>query len=160
MLKGAQAKTTANQSLARAMRPCIALALGLTCTHAPGADAYPSKPIRLIVPISAGGGTDLIARLIQPKMVKELGQPVVVDNRPGGNTTIGVGLAAKSPPDGYTLSLVNANFTINAALSKKLPYDSLKDFTPISPLADSANVLVVNAAAIPAKSVQELLSLI
>src|SRR5258708_38304302 len=104
------------------LRGGVALVLCLKWANASAADAYPAKPVRLIVPISAGGGTDLIARLIQPGLVRELGQPVVVDNRPGGNTTIGVGLAAKSPPDGYTLLLVNANFTINAALSKHLPY--------------------------------------
>jgi tripartite-type tricarboxylate transporter receptor subunit TctC len=113
----------------------------------------------LIVPFSPGGGSDSIARLIQPKITKALGQQIVVDNRPGGNTIIGVSFVAAAPPDGYTLLLANANFTINAALISKLPYDPVKDFVAISPLADVANVLVVHAS-VPAKSVQELVSLI
>ena len=135
------------------------LTVGLVHAGVVHADVYPSKPIRLIVPFSPGGGSDSIARLLQPKIAKALGQTIVVDNRPGGNTVIGVSHVAAAPPDGYTLLLANANFTINAALSTKLPYDPVKDFIAISPLANVANVLVVHSA-VPAKNVQELVSLI
>ncbi|MBE0556451.1 MAG: tripartite tricarboxylate transporter substrate binding protein, partial [Proteobacteria bacterium] len=137
----------------------IALAIDFSCPGISCADTYPSKPIRLIVPFSPGGGSDIIARLIQPKLSKALGQQIVVDNRPGGNTVIGVSVVASSPPDGYTLLLANANFSINAALFAKLPYDPLKDFVAISPVASVANVLVVNSS-VPARSVQELIDLL
>ena len=150
---------SAKLPLARAIGLITGLAIGLICTGVSGADVYPSKPIRLIVPFSPGGGSDSIARLIGPRMTDALGQQVVVDNRPGGNTVIGVGLVGAARPDGYTLLLANANFTINAALFAKLPYDPVKDFVAVSPLANVANVLVVNAA-VPAKSVQELVTLI
>jgi tripartite-type tricarboxylate transporter receptor subunit TctC len=147
------------QPSARAIMLIIALAIGSVYSDVSGADTYPSKPIRLIIPFSPGGGSDIIARLIQPKMSKALGQQIVVDNRPGGNTVIGVSLVASAPPDGYTLLLANANFSINSALLAKLPYDPVKDFVAISPVANVANVLVVNSS-VPAKSVQELIALI
>lgn len=149
----------------RAMRCARAGAIFLGClvanttyTHAASGEAYPSRPLRLIVPFSPGGGSDNIARLIGPRLSESLGQPVVVDNRPGANTNIGAGIVATAPPDGHTLLLANANHTINPALFKKLPFDSLNDFAPVSSLADVANVLVVNAA-LPAKSVQDLIAL-
>jgi tripartite-type tricarboxylate transporter receptor subunit TctC len=148
-----------NLSLAHTVMLLIALVICFVCPDVLDADTYPSKPIRLIIPFSPGGGSDIIARLIQPKMSKALGQPIVVDNRPGGNTIIGVSLVSSAPPDGYTLLLANANFSINAALLAKLPYDPLKDFVAISPVANVANVLVVNSS-VPAKSVQELIALI
>jgi tripartite-type tricarboxylate transporter receptor subunit TctC len=112
--------------------------------------------VRLIVPFSPGGGSDVVARLIAPYLTQQMGQQVVVDNRPGGNTVIGAGLVASAAPDGHTLLLANANFTINAALFKKLPYDPLVDFVPVSPVASVANVLVVNAS-LPVDSVQALI---
>src|SRR5450759_3323898 len=93
---------SAKLPLARAIGLITGLAIGLICTGVSGADVYPSKPIRLIVPFSPGGGSDSIARLIGPKMTDALGQQVVVDNRPGGNTVIGVGLVGAARPDGYT----------------------------------------------------------
>ena len=140
------------QPSARAIMLIIALAIGSVYSDVSGADTYPSKPIRLIIPFSPGGGSDVIARLIQPKMSQALGQQIVVDNRPGGNTVVGVSLVASAPPDGYTLLLANANFSINSALLAKLPYDPVKDFVAISPVANVANVLVVNSS-VPAKSV-------
>ncbi|HYC45648.1 MAG TPA: tripartite tricarboxylate transporter substrate binding protein [Burkholderiales bacterium] len=122
------------------------------------ADAYPNRPVRLIVPFAPGGGSDNMARLFAPRVTEALGQQVVVDNRPGANTNIGAGIVANAPPDGHTLLLANANHTINPALFKKLPFDSLKDFVPVSPLANVANVLVVNAA-LPVKSVSDLIAL-
>jgi tripartite-type tricarboxylate transporter receptor subunit TctC len=112
----------------------------------------------MIIPFSPGGGSDAIARLIAPKLGDALGQQVVVDNRPGGNTVIGVRLVGTARPDGHTLLLANANFTINAALYEKLPYDPIRDFVPVAPLANVANVLVVNAS-VPAKSMRELIAL-
>jgi tripartite-type tricarboxylate transporter receptor subunit TctC len=126
---------------------------------AAGAEAYPSRPIRMIVPFSPGGGSDAIARLVAPRMTETLGQQVIVDNRPGGNTVIGVRLVGTARPDGYTVLLANANFTINAALYEKLPYDPIRDFTAVTPLASVANVLVVHAG-VPAKSVKELIALV
>ncbi len=143
----------------KTIRLISCIAISMISTHAFSADPYPAKPIRLVIPFSAGGGSDRIARLIAPKITDALGQQVIVDNRPGGNTIIGVGLVASAQPDGYTLLLANANFAINAALYAKLPYDPVKDFMAISPLASVANVLVVNAT-VPATSVQELISLI
>ena len=94
---------------------------GLSSTNAHSAEQYPAKAIRLVVPFAPGGGSDRLARLIGPFMTEKIGQQVIVDNRAGGNTIIGVGLVASALPDGYTLLLGNANFTINAALYSKLP---------------------------------------
>lgn len=137
----------------------IALSIFAICTNVSGADIYPSKPIRMIVPFSPGGSSDIVARLIQPKLTKELGQQIVVDNRGGGNTIIGASLVAAARPDGYTFLLANATHTINAALVTNLPFDPIKDFVAISPVAMATPVLVVHAS-IPAKSVRELVSLI
>src|SRR4051812_2060710 len=93
------------------------------CAHAADMAAYPARPVRLIIPFSPGGGSDIVGRLISPSLTQLAGQQFVVDNRPGGNTVIGAGLVANAPGDGYTLLLANANFSINAALFRKLPYD-------------------------------------
>lgn len=135
------------------------LATGVSSCSALAADIYPTHPIRLIVPFSPGGGSDGMARLIAPKLTEALGQQVVVDNRPGGNTVIGVRLVSTARPDGHTLLLANANFTINAALYEKLPYDPITEFVPVAPLANVANVLVVNSS-LPAKSVKELVTIV
>ncbi len=143
----------------RAMPLLVCILAGLLSSGAHGAEQYPSKAIRLVVPFAPGGGSDRLARLISPFMTEKLGQQLIVDNRAGGNTIIGVGLVASAVPDGYTLLLGNANFTINAALYSKLPYNPVKDFTAVSSLANVSNVLVVNST-VPAKSVQELIALI
>jgi tripartite-type tricarboxylate transporter receptor subunit TctC len=119
---------------------------------------YPARPIHLLVGSAAGGTTDLVARVISTRMGELLGQPVIVDNRPGANQTIAAELTAKASPDGYTVLMVPAGFSINPALYKKLPYDSLKDFTPIVEVALAPNVLVVNPS-VPARSVEELITL-
>jgi tripartite-type tricarboxylate transporter receptor subunit TctC len=143
------------------MKLAAPLAIALTCGSATAhaADAYPSRPIRMVVPFAPGGGSDIIARLVAPRMTDALGQTVVVDNRPGGNTVIGVRLVGTARPDGHTLLLVNANFTINAALYEKLPYDPIRDFVAVAPLSNVANVLVVHPG-VPAKSVKELVALV
>jgi tripartite-type tricarboxylate transporter receptor subunit TctC len=122
------------------------------------AESYPSKPIRIIVPLAAGGPTDTLARSIAQHLTESLGQPVIVDNRAGANTNIGTALAAKSAPDGYTLLMTVNNLTINPSIYANVPFDPLKDFAPISLFASSPLMLVVNPQ-VPAKSVQELIAL-
>jgi tripartite-type tricarboxylate transporter receptor subunit TctC len=124
---------------------------------AKGAD-YPLKPLRLIVGYAQGGGNDIIARLTAAKFQESLGQPVVVENKPGADTIIATDFVAKSPADGYTV-LVNAmgGFTITPALHAKLPYDPQRDFTPVGTIAQFPHVLAVNAS-VPANSVRELVA--
>jgi tripartite-type tricarboxylate transporter receptor subunit TctC len=122
------------------------------------AQDYPNRPIRLIVPQSAGGSTDLIARLLAQKMGDSLGQTVVVDNRPGAGSVNGTETAAKAAPDGYTLLTVAASFTITPALHKKLPFDSVRDFAPISQVATLPHILIVHPS-VPVKSVKDLITL-
>jgi tripartite-type tricarboxylate transporter receptor subunit TctC len=122
------------------------------------AQAYPSKPIRIVVGFPPGGGNDIIARMIGAKMQDSWGQAVVIDNKPGANSIIASEFVARSAPDGYTL-LVNATggMSVNPVLYQKLPYDSLKDFVPISMVGSFPLVLAVNPA-VPARSVQELVA--
>jgi tripartite-type tricarboxylate transporter receptor subunit TctC len=122
------------------------------------AQDYPNRPIRLIVPQSAGGSTDLIARLLAQKMGDSLGQTVVVDNRPGAGSVNGTETAAKAAPDGYTLLTVAASFTITPALHQKLPFDSVRDFAPISQTATLPHILIVHPS-VPVKSVKDLIAL-
>lgn len=146
------------QILRIAARLCLALWFaGLTQAVA-YADEYPSKPIRLIIPFSAGGSTDILARLIGPKLTKALGQAVVVDVKPGAASIIGSQAVAHAPPDGYTLLLTNVAFSINPALRGKDPPYELKDFTPITLLASQPTVLVLNSA-LRINSLQELVDL-
>jgi tripartite-type tricarboxylate transporter receptor subunit TctC len=130
------------------------------CGAAAGAwaQAYPSKPIRIVVGFPPGGGNDIIARLVGAKMQESWGQPVVIDNKPGANSIIAAEFVAKSAPDGYTL-LVNATggMSVNPVLYAKLPYDSLRDFVPISMVGSFPLVLVVHPS-VPANSVQELVA--
>jgi tripartite-type tricarboxylate transporter receptor subunit TctC len=140
-------------------RLAIVLAGVLAITAAPhaGSAEYPTKSIRLIVPFAAGGGTDLLARLIAPRMGQVLGQQVVVDNRGGAGSVIGTQILASAPPDGYTLGFLDTAFTINPAIASSLPYDSEKDFAIISIVATSPTVLVVHSS-VPAKSLKELIA--
>lgn len=117
---------------------------------------YPAKSIRLVVPYPAGGATDFFARLVFPKMGEALGQPVVVENRPGAGTAIGASEVARSAPDGYTLLLGDAGtYAFNPTLYKKLPYDPAKDFAPVSLTGRFALILAVNPTAVKADSVKE-----
>jgi tripartite-type tricarboxylate transporter receptor subunit TctC len=121
------------------------------------AQTYPSKPIRLVVGYSAGGGNDLIARIVAAKLQEKLGQPIVVDNKPGAQSIVAAELVAKAAPDGYTLLVAPSGpMTINPAVYAKLPYDPSKDFAPISLLAEFPLLLVVGAEQ-PIKSVRELI---
>ena len=124
---------------------------------ATAADVYPSKTIRLVVPFAPGGGSDIVARLLSPKMTEALGQTVVVDNRAGASANLGAAVVAKAAPDGYTLLLANANYTINPSLFKTLPFDPVREFAPVALLANVTNVLAIHPS-IPAKSVKELIS--
>jgi tripartite-type tricarboxylate transporter receptor subunit TctC len=124
---------------------------------APG-DRYPNRPIKFIVTYSPGGGNDIIARLMAQKMSESMGQPVVVENRAGAGGTIGTAAAAKSPPDGYTIVLVSPPFVMAPTLYPNLPYDTLKDLTPITVIGSVQNLLVVHPS-VPAKSVEELIAL-
>jgi tripartite-type tricarboxylate transporter receptor subunit TctC len=117
--------------------------------------AWPSRPIKLIVPYAAGGGTDVIGRAIASKLSERLGQPVIVDNRLGGGGTIGFDAAAKAPPDGYTLGFTTTAFATLAAAGKKLPYNPAKDFLPIGEIG-STPLLVVVPNDSPVKSLREL----
>lgn len=136
-----------------------AAVLALAWTVNAGAQAYPSRPIRVIVPQSAGGSTDLAARVVTQRLGDALGQAVVVDNRPGAGSLIGTDLVAKATPDGYTLLGVAASFSINPSLHVKLPFDPVRDFAPISRLCAFPHILVVHPA-VPAKSVKELIALV
>jgi tripartite-type tricarboxylate transporter receptor subunit TctC len=122
------------------------------------AQGYPARPVRVIVPQSAGGSTDLVARAVGQRMADNLGQPMVVDNRPGAGSINGTDIAAKATPDGYTLLVVAASFTITPNIRKKVPYDVLRDFTPISQLVTLPHLLVVHPS-LPVKSVKELIAM-
>ena len=151
-------------SLHRARRALLATAIGLTVAApallAPPAFAqpWPTKPVTLVVPFPAGGTTDVLARALAEKLQQSLGQPVIVESRPGAGATLGADYVAKAKPDGYTLLIGAVHHTIASSVYKKLPYDFQKDFVPITGLALVPNVLVVNAGATPAKSVAELVA--
>ena len=128
---------------------CRLMAAALFPAAATGAfadTAYPTKPITLIVPFTAGSGTDVVARIVSEQLGKVLGQTVIVDNRAGAGGTLGASLVAAAPADGYTILVHSAGHVANAALYPKLKYDTLKDFTPVSMLATLPNVLVVSPA--------------
>ncbi|MFO1415271.1 MAG: tripartite tricarboxylate transporter substrate binding protein [Burkholderiales bacterium] len=138
----------------------VALAAFVPATHAVAqADAYPSKPIRLIVPFPPGGGADLTARTLAQKMGESMGQPIVVDNKPGANGSVGSDVVAKAAPDGYTILLTDRGaLGVNPSLYAKLPYDPLKDFSYIGIANDGPYVLVVNPA-LNVKTLAELTAL-
>ncbi len=135
-------------------------ALAALALLAPGAWAqpYPSHPVRMVVPFAPGGATDIIARIVAQKLADRLGQSVVVENKPGAGTTIGNAEVAKAKPDGYTFLFAPTPFVISQVVYPKLPYDPQKDFAPVSLLAVSPFILVVNAA-FPAKTTAELVAI-
>jgi len=122
------------------------------------AQSYPSKPVRFVVPTSAGGGADVVARALGQKLAATLGQPMVYDNRAGAGGIIGTEIAAKSPADGYTLLIVTSAHTINPSLYAKLPYDTKQDFAPVGLVASLAYLLTVHPS-LPVRSVGELIAL-
>lgn len=121
------------------------------------AQAYPVKPVRLVVPSSPGGGTDIVARILAPELSKRLGQQVVIENRAGAGTMIGIEVVAKSPADGYTLLMGLSTLAINSALYKKVPYDTMRDFAPITEAVSSPAILVVHPS-VPVNSVKSLIA--
>lgn len=137
-----------------------ALALTLLSATALAQDAasYPARPIRMIVPFAPGGGLDITTRLIGQKLTAKWGQSVVVDTRPGAATIVGTEIASKAAPDGYTLLMITTTFAINPGLHARLPYDPLKDFTPVTQLNAQPNVIVV-APGFAGKSVKDLIAL-
>jgi len=135
---------------------CGAAILSLAANAASAQNAYPVKPLRLIVALPAGGPTDILARLIAQPLSASLGQPIVVDNRPGAGGNIGLDAAAKSPPDGYTIAMgQTANLAVNPALYSKMPFDPVKDFAPIA-LVSSQPLIVVVSATSPYKTLKDL----
>ncbi|TCV02700.1 tripartite-type tricarboxylate transporter receptor subunit TctC [Paracandidimonas soli] len=143
--------------ISRFLRSSGLLALLMTCSLA-GAQSWPDKPIRMVVPFPAGGATDVVARLIAQEASSQLGQQIVVENKSGAGGTIGAGEAARAAPDGYTILLTTSStHAISPHLFKSLPYDPAS-FTPIAHLADAASILLVTPS-LPANSVQELIDL-
>ncbi len=142
------------------MKTLIALATSflLALPGVCGAQAFPTKPIRLIVTYPPGGGADLMARLVAPKMAETLGQPVVVENKAGASGQIGAAEVARAAPDGYTLMLDASSFSVNPSLYGKLPYDTAKAFIPVAVLALFPNVLVVTPS-FPVQDVKQLIAM-
>jgi len=144
-------KTIARNLLAGAMLLASVSVLG---------QPYPSRPVRVVVPLSPGGFADTPARMLTPRLSDQLGRQFFVENKPGAGGTIGADFVAKSPPDGYTLLLTGTPHVISAHLYKKLPYDALKDFTHIALIASGPYALVVNPQKVPVNSVRELIALV
>ena len=136
----------------------LAIAALVLGARAAVAQPYPDRPIRWIIPFAAGGSTDIIGRTIAQTLSASLGQPVVVDNRPGAGGTLGTAVVAKSAPDGYTVLMIPGAHTINASLYRKLPYDTTADFDPVIQIASVATMLVVHPG-VSANSVAELIAL-
>ncbi len=132
---------------------CVLVALGADAF----AQSYPSRPIRLVVPFGAGGGTDNLARIIEPLVSKALGQSLVIENRPGGGSSIGMDQVAKAAPDGYTLVMTDTSIALNPSL-RPLPYDTINDFVPVSLLA-TAPVILMAHPKVAAKTLPEFVAL-
>ena len=132
------------------------------CATSAGAQvSYPSRPITVVIGFSAGGTTDIIARLISDELRKGLGQPIIIENRPGAGGNIGAELVAKARPDGYTLLMGSVGpLAVNASLYKRMPYDNLKDLAPITLVAHVPNMLVVNPRTVPAQTFQDFVALV
>src|SRR5258706_2690942 len=135
------------------------VAIVLLVSAAPAlAQNYPSKPIRLIVPYAAGGGNDTLSRAIGQKLTQSVGQPLVVDNRPGSGGVIGADIVAKAVPDGYTLLMASSELAVSVSLIATLPYDPLRDFAPVARVGETSYLLVVHPS-LSSKSVAELIAL-
>jgi tripartite-type tricarboxylate transporter receptor subunit TctC len=143
------------------LKRITALTALLACTSLPAtalAQSYPVKTVRVICPTGPGGGADVQARLMSKRFTESMGQPFVVENRPGASGIIGTESAAKAPPDGYTLLVTSSLIAISASVYKKLPFDPLRDLAPVSLIASAPQVLIVHPS-VPAKSVKELVAL-
>ena len=140
-----------------AILAAISLCFAATQVFAQG--SYPSKPVKLVVPVTTGGPSDLVARILGDKLATALGKPVIIENRPGASQTVGAAAVAKSDPDGHTLLQAAANMAINPILMNDLPYDTAKDFAPVSLTHLTPYVFVVSAQS-PIKSIAELLKFV
>ena len=148
-------------SVLQASKTLCSLALAAAALAGAGpaaAQAYPSRPIRFLVPFGPGGGNDLLARMTAPKLAESMGQPVVVENKPGGSGVIATQFTQRAAPDGYTIVIGGTPLTVNQTLQKDIPYDVLKDFTPISVLVLQPNVLIVHPS-MPVHSVQDIIAM-
>lgn len=121
------------------------------------AAAYPERPVRLVVPAAPGGAVDVVGRITGQKIAEQIGQNIVIDNRPGANQIIGTEIVARSAPDGYTILITAGAFTINPSLYRKLPYDALRDFAPIVHIGNSGGLVIVVHPSFPAKSLRDLI---
>lgn len=135
------------------MKRLLALLAFASCVSV-SAQTYPTKPIRIVVPFTPGGPTDMVSRAVGERLSKRWNVPVVIDNKPGAGTTIGTDIVAKAQPDGHTILMAVTAHTINATLMKKLPYDTIRDFAPLTLIATAPNLLAVGAS-VPAKTVPE-----
>jgi tripartite-type tricarboxylate transporter receptor subunit TctC len=146
--------------ITRRLLPLAVLAAALSATAGPAsaAEQYPARPVRLIIPSGAGGITDILGRVLAPKLTESLGQQVVVDNRPGASGIVGSQIVAKSTPDGYTLLMVFPSHPVNPSLYPDIPFDTLKAFAPVTLVSAVSPVLIVNSQ-FPAKSVAELIAI-
>lgn len=133
------------------------IALAAAVSAAGAADNYPNRPIRLVVPTGAGGNTDTFARVVADKLKTSLGQQIIVDNRPGASGIVGSNIVAKAAPDGYTLLMVFPSHPVNSSLYSDLPYDTLRDFAPVTMVTSVTQVLVVNPK-LPIHSVKDLIA--
>ena len=142
-------------------RPLIAIGTALVLL--PGiasAQSYPNKPIKLIVPFAAGGTTDIVARIVADQMGRELGQPVIIENRGGGGGAIGANEVAKATPDGYTLGVATVStMAVNPAANARIPYNNLTDFIPVTNFVTVPNILVVHPS-VAAKDIKEFIALL
>jgi len=132
---------------------CATLLVGVVC-----AQPFPSKPVRVVNPAAPGGNSDIFFRLLSPKMSEILGQSLVIDYRPGAGGVVGAEIIAKSPPDGYTTGIVAGSFMINPSLMRKLPYDTVRDFSALGLIVDVPTGVVVHPS-LPAKSIKQLIAL-
>ncbi len=134
------------------------MAAAMLACHAHAQSDYPAKPVRMVIPIAAGGGTDIVGRLIAQKLAQAFGQQFIVDNRPGAGGIIGSDAVAKAAPDGYTVLLTPTSHTINPSIYSKLPYDTVKDFAPVALLVSVTTVFVAHPS-LPARTVNEIVAL-
>ena len=146
------------EMIPRLARLLAGLAMAGLMLAAAQAETWPSRPIRWIVPYPPGGGTDLVSRALGAKLSEYLGQPIVIDNRPGGNTIIGTAALAQASPDGYTVALITDAHAINAAAEKPMPYDSDRDFVPIVQLLRVPLMLIANVDQVPERTLPEVLA--
>ncbi|MFL6798935.1 MAG: Bug family tripartite tricarboxylate transporter substrate binding protein [Xanthobacteraceae bacterium] len=142
--------------LSRLVGTLAALVLLTAVAHT---ESYPTRPIRLLVPFGAGGPTDVIARIVGQKLSESFGQQVITENVPGAGGNIGIAVAAKAPPDGYTLLAMSTGFLVNPSMYAKVPYDPIKDFAPVTLVAASPNVISVHPS-FPAQTLQALITLV